>query len=191
MNSIYAGTAIGAITFTGSLVAWGKLDERLDSAALDLPGKNFINIGCALANIPLYTTYMGASSVGTGLGVLGATSVLWGGMGWHMTMSIGGADMPVVITVLNSYSGWALACEGFLLDNSLMTSVGALIGFSGTILSWIMCVAMNRSITNVLFGGYGTSSTGTGEALTYTGVHTEVTTEEVVEKLVQAKKVII
>ena len=125
MNSIYAGTAIGAITFTGSLVAWGKLDERLDSAALDLPGKNLINLGCALANVPLYASYMGASSVGSGLGVLGATSVLWGGMGWHMTMSIGGADMPVVITVLNSYSGWALACEGFLLDNTLMTSVGA------------------------------------------------------------------
>lgn len=191
MNSIFAGTAIGAITFTGSLIAWGKLDERLDSAALDLPGKNFINLGCALANVPLYASYMGAGSLGSGLGVLGATSVLWGGMGLHMTASIGGADMPVVITVLNSYSGWALACEGFLLDNSLMTSVGALIGFSGAILSWIMCVAMNRSITNVLFGGYGTSSTGTGEALTYSGEHKEVLTDAVVEKLVQSSKVII
>eukprot|EP00941_MAST-03F_sp_MAST-3F-sp1_P001783 g1783.t1 len=189
--SIFFGTAIGAITTTGSLVAWGKLDERLDSAALNLPGKDMINIACAGANVPLYLAYTGAESTGAGVGILGATSLLWGGMGLHMTASIGGADMPVVITVLNSYSGWALACEGFLLDNGLMTSVGALIGFSGGILSYIMCVAMNRSLSNVILGGYGTSSTGSGEALTYSGSHTEIDTAGVTEKLVNAKKIII
>lgn len=189
--AIFFGTAIGAITTTGSLVAWGKLDERLDSAALNLPSKNLINISCAAANLPLYAAYTSAQSTGAGVGVLGATTALWAGMGLHMTASIGGADMPVVITVLNSYSGWALACEGFLLDNGLMTSVGAVIGFSGGILSYIMCVAMNRSLANVILGGYGTSATGQGEALTYSGSHQEIDTAGVTEKLAAANKIII
>lgn len=190
-TAIFLGTAIGAITTTGSLVAWGKLDGRLDSSALSLPGKNLINISCGLANIPLFMTYMNTTSPGVGLGVLGATTGLWAGMGWHMTSSIGGADMPVVITILNSYSGWALAAEGFLLDNTLMTSVGALIGFSGGILTHIMCEAMNRDIMNVVLGGYGTSSTGTGEAMKVEGVHSEVQVSDVVERLTGASKVII
>ena len=152
-SAIFLGTAIGAITTTGSLVAWGKLDGRLDSSALNLPGKNAINIACAAANLPLFASYMSAGS-SSGIGILSCTSALWGFMGWHMTSSIGGADMPVVITVLNSYSGWALAAEGFLLDNALMTSVGSLIGFSGGILTYIMCEAMNRDIANVILGGY-------------------------------------
>ena len=159
-SAIFLGTAIGAITTTGSLVAWGKLDGRLDSSALNLPGKNAINIACAAANLPLFASYMSAGST-SGIGILSCTSALWGFMGWHMTSSIGGADMPVVITVLNSYSGWALAAEGFLLDNALMTSVGSLIGVSGGILTYIMCEAMNRDISNVILGGYGTSATGT------------------------------
>ena len=99
--------------------------------------------------------------------------------------------MPVVITVLNSYSGWALAAEGFLLDNALMTSVGSLIGFSGGILTYIMCEAMNRDIANVILGGYGTSATGTGEAMKVEGVHTEVQVDDVVDRLTSASKVMI
>merc|ERR1719310_1039355 len=106
-------------------------------------------------------------SYGTAMACLGGTSLLSGALGFHMTASIGGADMPVVITVLNSYSGWALCAEGFMLDKPLLTTVGALIGSSGAILTHIMCVAMNRDIFNVLLGGYGTSSTGTGEAMVF------------------------
>lgn len=108
-----------------------------------------------------------------------------------MTASIGGADMPVVITVLNSYSGWALCAEGFMLNNDLLTIVGALVGFSGGILSYIMCKAMNRSLTNVLFGGYGTLSTGTGEREKITGSHTEINADGAVELMTSAKNVII
>jgi len=112
-------------------------------------------------------------------------------MGWHLTAAIGGADMPVVITVLNSYSGWAICAEGFMLNNDLLTIVGALIGSSGAILSYIMCVAMNRSIVNVIFGGYGTSSTGAGEAMKVTGTVTETNVDEVVQWLAEAQNVII
>merc|ERR1719172_458753 len=103
----------------------------------------------------------------TGLAALVGMTTLSGGLGLHMTASIGGADMPVVITVLNSYSGWALCAEGFMLDKPMLTTVGALIGSSGAILTHIMCEAMNRNIMSVLLGGFGTSSTGTGEAMVF------------------------
>jgi len=112
-------------------------------------------------------------------------------LGWHLTASIGGADMPVVITVLNSYSGWAMCAEGFMLSNQLLIIVGAFVGASGAILSYIMCVAMNRSIVNVIFGGYGTSATGTGKAAEVTGTHTPITADSAAEMLVHAKNVMI
>merc|ERR1719322_60805 len=112
-------------------------------------------------------------------------------MGYTLTAAIGGADMQVVITVLNSYSGWALCAEGFLLNNNLLTIVGALIGSSGAILSYIMCVAMNRSLANVILGGYGTSSTGGGKPMEITGTHTEWKTDDTVEAMVEAKNIII
>lgn len=112
-------------------------------------------------------------------------------MGVTLTMAIGGADMPVVITVLNSYSGWALCAEGFMLNNNLMTIVGALIGSSGAILSYIMCVAMNRSLPNVILGGFGTSSTGGGKAMEITGTHTEWKLDDTVKSMVDAKNIII
>ncbi len=112
-------------------------------------------------------------------------------MGVTLTSAIGGADMPVVITVLNSYSGWALCAEGFMLNNNLMTIVGALIGSSGAILSYIMCKAMNRSLPNVILGGYGTDSTGTGKPMEITGTHTEINVDQAVDQIREAQKIII
>lgn len=126
-----------------------------------------------------------------GLGLLGATAGMSTAMGITLTAAIGGADMPVVITVLNSYSGWALCAEGFMLNNNLMTIVGALIGSSGAILSYIMCKAMNRSLPNVILGGYGTTSTGGGKAMEITGTHTEVNVDSCIELIRNAKNIII
>ena len=148
---------------TGSLVAYAKLAEKMSSAPLALPGKDMINIGLAAGNVGcLGYMMMDPMAVASGTVMLTGTTVLAGALGYHITASIGGADMPVCITVLNSYSGWALCAEGFMLNNSLLTTVGSLIGASGAILSYIMCVAMNRSLTNVIFGGMGTNSTVVG-----------------------------
>ena len=189
--AMFAGTFIGGVTFTGSLVAFGKLRGLLASKPLQLPGRNAINLGLLAANLGAGAVFMGNCSEATGLTMLAATTGLTGVLGAHMTASIGGADMPVVITVLNSYSGWALCAEGFMLNNDMLTIVGALVGSSGAILSYIMCKAMNRSLPNVILGGFGTSSTGKGEAMKITGTHTEWATDAVVDSLVNAKKVII
>eukprot|EP01087_Luapelamoeba_hula_P024126 TRINITY_DN9070_c0_g1_i1.p1 TRINITY_DN9070_c0_g1~~TRINITY_DN9070_c0_g1_i1.p1 ORF type:complete len:1099 (-),score=198.78 TRINITY_DN9070_c0_g1_i1:65-3361(-) len=156
--SIFLGSFIGGVTFTGSLTAFGKLQGLLNSKPLNLPGKNLINGSLAATNVAALGAYMSSADPVFGLGMLGYTTLSSFFLGWHCTHSIGGADMPVVITVLNSYSGWALCAEGFMLDNSLLTVVGALVGASGAILSYIMCKAMNRPLTNVIFGGYGTST---------------------------------
>lgn len=190
-SAIYFGALIGGVTFTGSLVAFGKLQGLLNSKPLMLPNRNMLNVGMAAANGLALVTYMATNSYGVGMTCLAATTVLSFAQGWHLTASIGGADMPVVITVLNSYSGWALCAEGFMLNNDLLTIVGALVGSSGAILSYIMCKAMNRSIVSVIFGGYGTSSTGTGEALRVTGTHTEVKADEVAEIMTTSRNVII
>merc|ERR1740117_1131478 len=130
-------------------------------------------------------------SMGMGLAALMGMTALSGGLGLHMTASIGGADMPVVITVLNSYSGWALCAEGFMLNQPLLTTVGALIGSSGAILTHIMCVAMNRDIVSVLLGGFGTASTGQGEAMVFEGEASFTDVETVASSLQEAGSVIV
>uniref|UniRef100_A0A8C9S1V7 NAD(P) transhydrogenase, mitochondrial n=1 Tax=Scleropages formosus TaxID=113540 RepID=A0A8C9S1V7_SCLFO len=187
----YLGTYIGGVTFSGSLVAYGKLQGILNSAPLLLPGRHVLNASLMAASVGGMVPYMLDPSYTMGLTCLGSVSALSAVMGVTLTAAIGGADMPVVITVLNSYSGWALCAEGFLLNNNLLTIVGALIGSSGAILSYIMCVAMNRSLANVILGGYGTSSTGTGKPMEITGTHTEVTVDQTVEMIREAQSIII
>ncbi|XRA99374.1 NAD(P) transhydrogenase beta subunit [Pycnococcus provasolii] len=184
----WAGTALGSVTMTGSLIAFGKLQGVLSSSPTNLPGKNAINAGAAIASAgALYGVMTGNKAMGMA-GLL-ATAGLWGGLGLHMTASIGGADMPVVVTLLNSYSGWALCAEGFMLQNDLLTIVGSLVGSSGAILSYIMCKAMNRSLPNVILGGWGDAAKG--PAMEITGTHTEVTRDDVVGQITQAKDIII
>merc|ERR1719379_1906114 len=165
------GDFIGGVTLTGSLVAFGKLNGNLSSAAMNLPGKNFINAGSLGAQCLLGYSFLS----GGGLLELWATVALSNAMGYHLVNSVGGADMPVCITVLNSYSGWALVAEGFLLDSPLITVIGSLIGFSGAILTKIMCDAMNRDIMNVIFGGINVAPKKEGE--TVQKEHTEINSE--------------
>merc|ERR1719430_1825084 len=145
-SALFLGTYIGGVTFTGSLIAYGKLNGNLNSTPLMLPGRHALNAGLLAANVGAMGYFLMDPSFTAGISMLGTTATLSSVMGVTLTMAIGGADMPVVITVLNSYSGWALCAEGFMLNNNLMTVVGALIGASGAILSYIMCVAMNRSL---------------------------------------------
>uniref|UniRef100_A0A670JNU9 proton-translocating NAD(P)(+) transhydrogenase n=1 Tax=Podarcis muralis TaxID=64176 RepID=A0A670JNU9_PODMU len=187
----YLGTYIGGVTFSGSLVAYGKLQGILNSAPLLLPGRHLLNAGLLTASVGGMIPYMIDPSYTTGLTCLGSVSALSAVMGVTLTAAIGGADMPVVITVLNSYSGWALCAEGFLLNNNLLTIVGALIGSSGAILSYIMCVAMNRSLANVILGGYGTTSTAGGKPMEITGTHTEVNVDSAVDMIKEANNIII
>merc|ERR1711899_87270 len=190
-SSCFLGTYIGGVTFTGSLVAYGKLQGVLNSAPLMLPGRHALNAGLGLGNVGALGYFLYDPAFTSGISMLGTTATLSSIMGVTLTMAIGGADMPVVITVLNSYSGWALCAEGFMLDNNLMTVVGALIGSSGAILSYIMCVAMNRSLPNVILGGFGTSTTGGGKAMEITGTHTEWKIDDTVQAMVDAKNIII
>lgn len=191
MAAAFGGTVIGAVTLTGSLVAFAKLQGLMKSSPLSLPGKNLLNIGMLAGNAGCAAGFMAAGDVATGTAMLGTTTGISGLLGWHLVSSIGGADMPVVITVLNSYSGWALCAEGFMLNNDLLTVVGALIGSSGGILSYIMCKAMNRSLTNVIFGGIGTSAKPKGEAMKVGGDHREVDPDGAVAQLLDAKDIII
>merc|ERR550534_1406522 len=190
-SALFLGTYIGGVTFTGSLIAYGKLNGNLNSNPLMLPGRHALNGGLLAANAGAMGMFMMDPELGMGMGMLGTTAALSSVMGVTLTVAIGGADMPVVITVLNSYSGWALCAEGFMLNNNLLTIVGALIGSSGAILSYIMCKAMNRSLPNVILGGYGTSSTGTGKPMEIVGTHTEVDVPGAADMITDAKDIII
>jgi NAD(P) transhydrogenase len=192
LASIYLATVIGAVTTTGSLVAYGKLDGKLGSTPMQHPQRDRINAGLGAIALGAGGVLMGAPEMGTGMAALGGALATSGVLGWHMTASIGGADMPVVITVLNSYSGWALCAEGFMLDQPLMTTVGALIGCSGAALTKIMCDAMNRDILSVILGGYGTKSkSGGGEAMKYEGEATVTNVDEVCKLLAESQSIII
>lgn len=188
--SAYLGVLIGGVTFTGSIVAFLKLAAKMSSKPLVLPGRHLINstlLGANVATLGAFLAYApGAPLIGAAC--LVGNAVLSFIKGYTTTAAIGGADMPVVITVLNAYSGFALVAEGFMLDNSLLTTVGALIGVSGSILSYIMCVAMNRSITNVLFGGIATTPQTQTKI---EGEITKTTADETAEALVNAENVII
>ncbi|KAL7812003.1 NAD(P) transhydrogenase beta subunit domain-containing protein [Trichoderma gracile] len=191
MVTAYLGVLIGGVTFTGSIVAFLKLAGRMGSRPKILPGRHLINSGLLATNAATFGAFLtmapGAPAIAAG--ALAANTALSFIKGYTTTAAIGGADMPVVITVLNAYSGFALVAEGFMLDNPLLTSVGALIGVSGSILSYIMCVAMNRSLTNVLFGGLSAPT----KALEYKpeGQVTETSVEDVADQLVNAESVII
>ena len=178
------GVFIGAVTFTGSVVAFLKLSGRIASNPLVLPGKNALNVG-ALAGFAALTVVF---VVSPGLAVLSALTLLALALGWHLVASIGGGDMPVVVSMLNSYSGWAAAASGFLLDNDLLIITGALVGSSGAYLSYIMCQAMNRSFLSVIAGGFGNEGS---TAAAVEGEHTEVTAEEVAQMLRDAESVVI
>ena len=154
---IWLGVAIGSITFTGSVVAWGKLRGSLSGRPILLPGRHLLNLVLTVVSMGMVFWFLDADlAPETGLLLLLVMTALTGVLGIHLVVAIGGADMPVVVSLLNSYSGWAAAAAGFMLSNDLLIVTGALVGSSGAILSYIMCRAMNRSIWHVVFGGFGT-----------------------------------
>lgn len=186
----YLGVLIGGVTFTGSIVAFMKLAGKMSSKPTILPGRHLINSGLLASNVATMGAFvtMAPGSPAIAAGALAANTVLSFLKGYTTTAAIGGADMPVVITVLNAYSGFALVAEGFMLDNPLLTTVGALIGVSGSILSYIMCVAMNRSLINVLFGGISAPTT---TEYKIEGSITQTNVEDTAEALTNAETVII
>ena len=182
---VFIGVFIGAVTFTGSIVAFGKLSGRIDSKPLMLPGKNILTVGALVAFAALTVWFC----ISPALWLLVAVTVIALALGWHLVASIGGGDMPVVVSMLNSYSGWAAAASGFLLENDLLIVTGALVGSSGAYLSYIMCRAMNRSFISVIAGGFGAVAS-TGDDTDY-GDHREVNAEQVAELLTNARSVVI
>ncbi|MBT0769134.1 Re/Si-specific NAD(P)(+) transhydrogenase subunit beta [Kineosporia sp. J2-2] len=182
---VFIGVFIGAVTFTGSIVAWGKLAGRIRSAPLTLPGKNALNLG----GLGLFAVLTLAFTMTPNLWLLIAVTVVALALGWHLVASIGGGDMPVVVSMLNSYSGWAAAASGFLLDNNLLIVTGALVGSSGAYLSYIMCQAMNRSFISVIAGGFGSQTEVSGDR-DY-GEHREILVDDAVQLLKEASSVVI
>ncbi len=189
----YLGILIGAVTFSGSVIAYGKLSGKIGSKPLLLPGRHWLNLGMLILAIIFCNSFLNATESGGGLEPLLLMTLLALIFGVHMVMAIGGADMPVVISMLNSYSGWAASATGFMLSNDLLIVTGALVGSSGAILSYIMCRAMNRKFLNVIAGGFGT---GTGPSVgsqiaEEIGEVTPIDAEGAAELLKEAKKVII
>jgi NAD(P) transhydrogenase subunit beta len=182
---VFIGIFIGAVTFTGSIVAYLKLSARINSSPLMLPGKNYLNVGSLVAFAVLTGFFVHSPN----LGLLIAVTVLALALGWHLVASIGGGDMPVVVSMLNSYSGWAAAASGFLLNNDLLIVTGALVGSSGAYLSYIMCRAMNRSFISVIAGGFGIEA-GPAEDKDY-GEHREINAEDAADMLKESTSVII
>jgi NAD(P) transhydrogenase subunit beta len=181
---VFLGVFIGAVTFTGSIVAFGKLAGKVDGKARKLPGGHGLNAGAALLSLILLVLYV----QGAGIWTLVAMTLLAFFIGYHLIMGIGGADMPVVVSMLNSYSGWAAAAIGFTLGNDLLIVTGALVGSSGAILSYIMCNAMNRSFISVILGGFGTT---TSPVMAIAGEQIAIDADGVAAALEEADSIVI
>ncbi|MBF0629257.1 MAG: Re/Si-specific NAD(P)(+) transhydrogenase subunit beta [Magnetococcales bacterium] len=190
---IYIGILIGAVTFSGSVVAFGKLAGRVSGKPLTLPGRHQFNFGLLIVTVMLGKVFLNAHGVSEGLTPLIFMTLIALVFGVHMVMAIGGADMPVVVSMLNSYSGWAAAATGFMLSNDLLIVVGALVGSSGAILSYIMCRAMNRKFLAVIGGGFGTdgAAASSSAAAAPAGEVVAVSSLETAELLREAKNVVI
>ncbi|MBL0746442.1 Re/Si-specific NAD(P)(+) transhydrogenase subunit beta [Nocardioides baculatus] len=186
---VFIGVFIGAVTFTGSIVANLKLSAKMKSAPMTLPGRHLLNLGILVLSAILLVWFMNADGWG-GTAPLVIMTVLALVLGFHLVAAIGGGDMPVVVSMLNSYSGWAAAAAGFMLGNDLLIITGALVGSSGAILSYIMCKAMNRSFVSVIAGGFGSDGTVSGEDRDY-GEHREIQADEVAALLADASSVVI
>ncbi len=190
---IYVGILIGAVTFSGSIIAFGKLSGKIGGNPLLLPGRHWINLAGLLVTIWLGSWFLDAAEAGSSVAyipLLMMTAIALA-FGIHMVMAIGGADMPVVVSMLNSYSGWAASATGFMLSNDLLIVVGALVGSSGAILSYIMCRAMNRHFIAVIAGGFGTTTGGGGDADEEQGEVVAIETDEVAQLLTDAREVMI
>lgn len=186
LGEIFIGVFIGAVTFTGSIVAFGKLKGLINSAALMLPHRHKLNFVALLLSLMFLGHFI---ETGGGSFSLYVMTIIALAFGWHLVASIGGADMPVVVSMLNSYSGWAAASAGFMLSNDLLIITGALVGSSGAILSYIMCKAMNRSFISVIAGGFGNDAVVNAD-VDY-GEYGEISIEQLSEQLTNAKSVII
>ena len=186
LSEIFIGIFIGAVTFTGSIVAFAKLRGTISSSALMLPHRHKMNLAAGVLSFLLLLTFVNNDGLSTPLFLMTIIALAFG---WHLVASIGGADMPVVVSMLNSYSGWAAAAAGFMLSNDLLIITGALVGSSGAILSYIMCKAMNRSFISVIAGGFGTDVVIDNDR-DY-GEHTEINAEAVADTLRNAKSVVI
>ncbi len=193
---IYVGILIGAVTFSGSLIAFGKLNGKIGGSPMLLPGRHWMNLAGLLVVIWFGREFINSHSIPEGMLPLIVMTVIALLFGIHMVMAIGGADMPVVVSMLNSYSGWAAAATGFMLSNDLLIVIGALVGSSGAILSYIMCKAMNRNFISVIAGGFGTGSgtvakkVGDGDTAPV-GEVVPISATETAELLNDAKSVII
>jgi len=186
---VFLGVFIGAVTFTGSIVAFMKLSERMKSAPLVLPQRHKLNAAILLVSGVLMVMFMG-NHEDSAIIPLGIMTVLALFLGFHLVAAIGGGDMPVVVSMLNSYSGWAAAAAGFMLNNDLLIITGSLVGASGAILSYIMCKAMNRSFFSVIAGGFGSDGLVSGEVKDY-GEHRETNAADVADMLANAHSVVI
>jgi NAD(P) transhydrogenase subunit beta len=186
---IYIGIFIGAVTFSGSVIAFGKLCGKVSGKPVLLPARHWLNLGLLIITILLGNWFLADSESGAGLLPLLLMTIIALVFGVHMVMAIGGADMPVVVSMLNSYSGWAAAATGFMLSNDLLIVTGALVGSSGAILSYIMCKAMNRHFISVIAGGFG--SAGGGEAAEIEGEVNPIDAEETAQLLRDSKNIVI
>lgn len=190
MGEVGLAVLIGAVTLTGSIVAFLKLSGKMPGAPLTIPGRNWINLSAIIVAIALIIWFVNTEGLGAGFIPLILLTIISLALGFHLVAAIGGGDMPVVVSMLNSYSGWAAAMAGFTLGNDLLIITGALVGSSGAYLSYIMCKAMNRSFISVILGGFGSDGASTQEEHDY-GTHTEISAEETAQALKEAKTVVI